>query len=211
MNVDPKRVTGSELEDTMRLASIRTFVGGFVFLLFAMAAPAHAQGYISPLLGYSFGGSSGCPQISNCEDKRTNFGVAFGKMGTILGIEEEFADAKNFFGKVGDQSSSVITLMTNIMVVPALGPVHPYLLFGLGLMKTHVEFTQSDVLSATNNSLAWDTGGGVTILFTQHVGIRGDIRHFHSAKSFTIPFIGAPATDQNLTFGRVSGALVLAF
>jgi opacity protein-like surface antigen len=89
--------------------------------------------------------------------------------------------------------------------------VHPYLLFGLGLMKTHVEFTQSDVLSATNNSLAWDTGGGVTILFTQHVGIRGDIRHFHSAKSFTIPFIGAPATDQNLTFGRVSGALVLAF
>lgn len=132
-------------------------------------------------------------------------------MGAVLGVEEEFADARNFFGSVGDQSSSVITLMTNVMVVPALGPVHPYLLGGLGLMKTHVEFTRTDVLSTSNNSLAWDVGGGVTILFSRHVGIRGDIRHFHSTESFTIPFVGTPATDENLTFGRASGALVFAF
>jgi opacity protein-like surface antigen len=195
----------------MGVRTVRNIVCGCCVALFAVSTPARAQGFVSPLIGYNFGGTSGCPQISNCEDKRTNFGVAFGKMGPILGIEEEFADARNFFGKVGDQSSSVITVMTNVMVVPALGPVHPYLLFGLGLMKTHVEFTSSDVLSTTNNSLAWDTGGGVTILFTPHVGIRGDIRHFHSAKSFTIPFIGAPATAENLTFGRVAGALVFAF
>jgi opacity protein-like surface antigen len=180
-------------------------------LLFAAATPSRAQGFISPLIGYDFGGNSGCPQISNCEDKRTNLGIAVGSMGTILGVEEEFADAKNFFGSVGDQSSSVITLMTNVMVVPALGRVHPYLLAGLGLMKTHVEFTRTDVLSTDNNSLAWDVGGGVTILFTRHVGVRGDIRHFHSAKSFTIPFVGTTPTDENLTFGRVSGALVFAF
>jgi len=195
----------------MRVTTVRNIVCGCFLALLALPMPARAQGYISPLLGYSFGGSSGCPEVTNCEDKRTNFGIAFGKMGTILGVEEEFADAKNFFGSVGDQSSSVITVMTNIMVVPALGPVHPYLLVGLGLMKTHVEFTRTDVLSVTNNSLAWDAGGGVTILFTQHFGIRGDIRHFHSTSSFTIPFIGAPATEQNLTFGRASGALVFAF
>jgi opacity protein-like surface antigen len=185
------------------------FIG--VLLLFAAATPSRAQGFISPLIGYDFGGNSGCPQISNCEDKRTNLGIAVGKMGAILGVEEEFADAKNFFGSVGEQSSSVITLMTNVMVVPALGRVHPYLLGGLGLMKTHVEFTRTDVLSTSNNSLAWDIGGGVTILFTPHVGVRGDIRHFHSAKSFTIPFIGTSPTNENLTFGRASGALVLAF
>ena len=182
-----------------------------VLLLLAAAAPSRAQGFISPLIGYDFGGNSGCPQISNCEDKRTNLGVAVGKMGTILGIEEEFADARNFFGKVGDQSSSVITIMTNVMVVPALGPIHPYLLAGLGFMKTRVEFTRSNVLSLSNNSLAWDAGGGVTFFLTQHVGVRGDIRHFHSAKSFTIPFVGTTPTDENLTFGRISGALVLAF
>ncbi len=182
------------------------------FLLLFAATPSHAQGFISPLIGYDFGGNSGCPQISGCEDKRTNLGVAVGSMGAVLGFEEEFADAKNFFGSVGTQSSSVITLMSNIMIVPALGPVHPYLVGGLGLMKTHVEFTRADVLSLSNNSLAWDLGGGVTVLFSQRVGIRGDIRHFHSTKSFTIPFVQTTTpVEEKVTFGRASAALVLAF
>jgi len=177
----------------------------------AAAAPSRAQGFISPLIGYDFGGNSGCPEISNCEDKRTNFGVAIDTMGAILGFEEEFADAKNFFGSVGTQSSSVITLMSNIMIVPAIGPVHPYVLGGLGLMKAHVDFTRTDLLSTTNNSLAWDLGGGVTVLFGGHLGVRGDIRHFHSTKDFTIPFLGTTAVTEKLTFGRASAALVLAF
>ena len=182
------------------------------FILLAAATPSRAQGFISPLIGYDFGGNSGCPQISNCEDKRTNLGVAIGTMGAVLGFEEEFADAKNFFGSVGTQSSSVITLMSNIMIVPAIGPVHPYLLGGLGLMKTHVEFTRADVLSLSNNSLAWDLGGGVTILFAQHVGVRGDIRHFHSTKSFTIPFVETTTPpEEKVSFGRASAALVLTF
>jgi hypothetical protein len=180
-------------------------------LVLAAAAPARAQGFISPLIGYDFGGNSGCPEINDCQDKRTNFGVAIGTMGKILGFEEELADAKNFFGSVGTQSSSVITVMSNVMIVPAIGPVHPYLLGGLGLMKTHVDFTRSDVLSTTNNGLAWDLGGGVTVLFGGHLGVRGDIRHFHSTKSFTIPFTGITPTDEKLTFGRASAALVLAF
>ena len=181
------------------------------FVVLAAAAPSRAQGFIRPLIGYDFGGNSGCPQISGCEDKRTNVGVAFGSMGRILGFEEEIADAKNFFGSVGTQSSSVITLMSNIMIVPAIGPVHPYVLGGLGLMKTHVDFNRTDVLSLSNNSLAWDLGGGVTVLFGQHLGVRGDIRHFHSTESFTIPFVGITPTNEKLTFGRASAALVLAF
>lgn len=179
-------------------------------LLLAAAAPARAQGFISPLIGYDFGGNSGCPGISNCEDKRSNVGIAFGTMGAVFGFEEEFANARHFFGSVGDLSSSVITLMTNVMVVPAAGPVHPYVLGGLGLMKSHVDFTTADVLSATNNSLAWDLGGGVTVLFG-HIGVRGDIRHFHSTKAITIPFVGTTVTDEKLNFGRASAALVLAF
>jgi opacity protein-like surface antigen len=181
------------------------------FFVIAAATPSRAQGFISPLIGYDFGGNSGCPEISNCEDKRRNLGVAIGTMGTILGFEEEFADAKNFFGSVGTQSSSVITLMSNIMIVPALGPVHPYVLGGLGLMKAHVDFTRTDLLSTTNNSLAWDLGGGVMVLFGGHLGVRGDIRHFHSTKEFTIPFVGTTAATEKLTFGRASAALVLAF
>ena len=182
-----------------------------LFLLLAGATPARAQGYVAPLIGYDFGGNAGCQQVSNCQDKRTNIGVAFGKMGTILGFEEEFADAKNFFGQVGTQESSVLTAMSNIMLVPAIGPVHPYGLFGMGLMKTHVGFNRTDVENFDNTGLAYNTAFGATVIFLHHVGIRGDIRHFHSTKSFTIPFIAATPASEKLSFSRVSGALVLAF
>jgi len=181
-----------------------------VFLLLGLASPSRAQGYVAPLIGYDFGGSAGCPQISNCTDKRTNIGVAFGSMGKIIGFEEELADAKNFFGEVGTQKSSVLTAMSNIMVVPAIGPVHPYLLFGLGLMKTHVDFNRTDVLNFDSTGLAWDTGAGITLLFG-HIGVRADLRHFHSTKSLAIPFVGTTPSEEKLSFGRISGALVLAF
>ena len=188
----------------------RTVILIGILLLFGFAAPSYSQGFVSPLIGYDFGGNAGCPQISGCQDKRTNVGVALGSMGRILGFEEEFADAKNFFGSVPTQSSSVITLMSNIMIVPALGPVHPYVLGGFGLMKTHVDFTRTDLVSTTNNGLAWDLGGGITVLFG-HIGVRGDIRHFHSTKAFSIPFVATSPTSEKLTFGRASAALVLAF
>ena len=101
----------------------RAIIFSCTLLVLTTATPSHAQGFISPLIGYDFGGNSGCPEITNCEDKRTNIGVALGSMGTILGFEEEFADAKNFFGSVPSQSSSVITIMSNIMIVPAIGAV----------------------------------------------------------------------------------------
>ena len=194
----------------MHTSHARTVIFFTILLLLSAAVPSRAQGFISPLIGYDFGGNSGCPQISGCEDKRTNIGVAFGSMGRILGGELEIADAKNFFGQVGDASSSVITVMANTMVVPALGPVHPYVLFGLGLMKARAEFTRTDVLSTSNNSLAWDTGAGLTVLVTPRFGVRGDIRHFRSTKAFTLPFVGA-TLNEKISFGRASAALVFAF
>jgi opacity protein-like surface antigen len=181
------------------------------FALFGTLTSARAQGYISPLMGFDFGGDSGCQQVANCEDKRLNIGIAFGALGPILGFEEEISDARNFFGSVPSQSSSVVTVMSNIMLVPAFGPVHPYLTGGIGLIKTHVEFTTSSLLSTTNNSLGWDTGGGVIVFFSRHVGIRGDIRHFHTFQRITIPLLGTTPGEERLTFGRASGALVLGF
>jgi opacity protein-like surface antigen len=181
------------------------------FALLGTLTSARAQGYISPLMGFDFGGDSGCQQVANCEDKRLNVGIAFGALGPILGFEEEISDARNFFGSVPSQSSSVVTVMSNVMLVPAFGPVHPYVTGGIGLIKTHVEFTTSSLLSTTNNSLGWDTGGGVMVFFSRHVGIRGDIRHFHTFQRITVPLIGTTFGDERLTFGRVSGALVLGF
>jgi Outer membrane protein beta-barrel domain len=187
---------------TLRIAIVALFV-------VAVAPDARADSFISPLIGFNFGGDSGCPTITGCEDKRMNYGVALGSMGAVLGFETEFAYANDFFGTGPDLSSSVFTVMGNVMLVPALGPVRPYALAGLGIIKSHVEFSETSLLTTDNTDFGWDIGGGIFILFGEHVGVRGDIRHFHSFEDLSIA--GIELGDTNLDFGRASAALVLKF
>jgi opacity protein-like surface antigen len=172
------------------------------------AGVARAQGYIAPLIGFNFSGDANCPQITGCEDKRLNFGVGLGKMGNVFGFEEEFAYAKDFFGTAPTLNSSVLTVMSNAMFVPNIGPIRPYALAGLGLIKTHVEFTPASVLTTDNNNFGWDIGGGV-IVGGAHIGVRGDIRFFHSFQDQTIA--GFVLSNPQLNFGRASAALMLMF
>ena len=189
----------------------RWFVGvcGAVLAL-AWAAPARAQqGFISPLIGYNFGGDAACPTIDNCQDKRLNVGASVGVMGNLLGFEEEFAYAKDFFGTAPNLSSSVLTVMSNAMIVPKLGPVRPYLLAGLGLIKTHVEFTPASVLTADNNNLGWNVGGGLMVAVVPHVAVRGDIRYFHSFQDADV--LGLTIKNAKLDFGRAAAGLVFTW
>ena len=171
--------------------------------------PAPAQVYFAPLIGYDFGGDATCPAITGCTDKKLNAGLGLGRMGALFGFEEEFSYARNFFGEAPALSSSVLTIMTNLMFVPRVGPVRPYALAGLGLMKTHVEFTPASILTSNNTHMAWDIGGGVVVLFSDHVGLRGDIRHFHSFQDLNILFF--ELNSPKLDFGRASASLMLTF
>jgi opacity protein-like surface antigen len=174
------------------------------------AGTARAQGYISPLIGFNFGGDANCPQITGCEEKRLNYGVGLGKMGNVFGFEEEFAYAKDFFGSAPTLGleSSVLTVMSNAMFVPNIGPIRPYALVGLGLIKTHVALNPTSLLTTDNNNFGWDIGGGV-IIGGAHIGVRGDIRYFHSFQDQTIA--GFVLSNPQLNFGRASAALMLMF
>jgi opacity protein-like surface antigen len=174
----------------------------------ATPSPARAEGFLSGLIGYNFSGDSGCPTIRNCEDKRLNFGVSVGSVG-VIGFEEELAYAKDFFGKTSTGSSSVLTLMSNLLIAPGFGPVHPYVLGGVGLMRAYTDFTPSALIDITENQFAWDVGGGVMV-FAGHVGVRGDIRHFHSFQDTDL-LGGFFSSGTKLDFGRASGAIVLKF
>jgi len=180
-----------------------------VLLGIGFAENARAQGFISPIIGYDFGGDAGCPNLTGCKDKKLNAGVAFGSIGPFLGFEEELAYAKDFFGKAPGLSSSVLTAMTNVMVIPSIGPVRPYALVGLGLIKTRAELTPSSVLTTNNNNLGWDVGGGVMLFFGSHLGIRGDVRYFHSLQKLTV--LGFTVTGEKLDFARAGAGLVLKF
>jgi opacity protein-like surface antigen len=172
------------------------------------AATSRAQAYISPFIGFNFGGDANCPNITGCEEKRLNFGVGLGKMGSVFGFEEEFAYAKDFFGTAPTLNSSVLTVMSNVMLVPNVGPIRPFALAGVGLIKTKVELTPISLLTTNNNNFGWDIGGGV-IIGGEHFGVRGDIRYFHSFQDQTIA--GFVLSSPKLNFGRASAALMLMF
>jgi opacity protein-like surface antigen len=180
-----------------------------VVILAATAPRAGAQGFVSPFIGYNFGGDAGCPEITGCEDKHVNWGVSFGALGSIVGFEAEFAHTNDFFGSSAAQSTSVLTFMGNFMVAPKIGPVQPYGLAGVGLMRTSVESAGTDT---DENQFAWDIGGGLIGYFSRHVGLRGDIRYFHSFELLDLSKLPAlPIQQTKLDFGRFSGALVFKF
>ena len=50
---------------------------------------AQAQGFISPSLGYNFGGDAGCRSATDCRDKNWNWGGSMGALGSVVGFETE--------------------------------------------------------------------------------------------------------------------------
>jgi opacity protein-like surface antigen len=173
-------------------------------------AQARAEGYISPLIAFNFGGDAACPAVQGCQDKRLNFGVALGATGNIFGFEEEFAYARDFFGTAPNLKSSVLTVMSNVMLAPKIGPIRPYVAAGLGLIKTHVDFTTTSLLTTDNNSFGWDIGGGVHVTVAPHVGVRGDIRYFHTFQDLS-PLGFSLGSSQKLDYGRAAAAVDFTF
>jgi opacity protein-like surface antigen len=188
---------------------LTVFCTSLVVFTLSLPAPSAAQGFISPLLGYDFGGDSSCPEIAGCEDKNLNIGAGLGTLNTIAGFELEVSYAKNFFGEAPGFNSSVLTLMGNLIIGPQLGPVRPYATGGLGLIKSHVSTDPDALLDSTNNDFGWNIGGGVMVFLSENIGVRGDIRHFHSFQDLEI--LNFPLSDTKLDFGRASAALVFRF
>lgn len=173
---------------------------------------AHADGFVTPFVGFNFGGDSNCASIRNCEDKRTNFGVSLGTMGAVFGFEAEIALAKDFFGNVPGVDNSVFSAMANLLIGVGAGPVQPYVLVGLGLIRPHTSLNLAPVIEDFDkNSVGYDMGGGVNIYASRHVGVRGDVRHLRTLQD--VPILGDVSllANEKLDFWRASIGLALRF
>jgi hypothetical protein len=181
---------------TMRIRMRSLRPAALALALLALAAgPAQADGFISPLVGFNFGGDSDhCASLRNCEEKRTNWGVSFGSTSGIFGFEEDLGYARDFFGKTPGVNNSVLTLMSNLMVVLPAGPIRPYGIVGLGLIRPHVEFDPGS-LALAQNTLGYDIGAGVNVFLLHSVGVRGDVRHLHTLKDVSLGVFGSDALD----------------
>jgi opacity protein-like surface antigen len=183
----------------------------FLVMLFALVQPPHAQaqGFISPSLGYNFGGDSGCLEAFDCEDKNWNFALSGGALGGIVGFEAEWLYASNFFGDTGDQTTTVTTFMGNFMLAPRISIVQPYGLVGIGLMRTDFEggFGEDE----SENQIGWDLGGGLMVFVHPNVAIKGDIRYYHSFEALDLLGIDFGNDENRLDFGRAAFGVVFKF
>jgi len=195
-------------EHLSRLCAPAVFALLVVGAIVSAPATAAAEGFISPFIGFNYGGDSGCPSATNCENKHSNFGVSGGKLGAIGGGEFEFGYAKNFFGEAPGVDTSVLTLMGNVMVGPKIGFFRPFVLGGVGLIKSHVELNTGSLLDSSNN-FGWDLGGGLMFMFGEHVGVRGDIRRFKSFQDQSL--LNFSLADEKLSFSRAVAGAVFAF
>jgi opacity protein-like surface antigen len=174
------------------------FVTTAVLALFLLvpAAPARADVVLTPYVGSLFGG--------DLSGNRAAYGATASFMGGgIFGGELGFNYAPTFRGAtVGSEDIAQMSLMGNLIIgIPVgssdqAGHVRPYITGGAGLFRLTSEESQFfDRVSS--NDFAVNVGGGVMAFFTEHVGIRGDIRYFRTLRDSN-PGSGADDLDFNL-------------
>jgi hypothetical protein len=141
-----------------------------------MTVAAAALGFFTPFAGYNYGGDSvNCVSLRNCDERRTNLGISFGKTGQYSGTEQDISYARHFFGETADGKSSMLTAMTNFLVIVPVGPVRPYGVLGFGLIRPRGK-----------NALGYDIGFGANVFFTKRFGVRADLRRMRSLRDVTL-------------------------
>ena len=179
-------------------------------VIVAVPRAATAQGFISPSYGYNFGGDAGCRTATDCKDKNWNWGVSFGVLGSFLGFEAEITHTDEFTGESTVQASKVTTFMGNLMLAPKISIVQPFGFVGAGLIRTEAE-DLVDTTSDSENTVGWTIGGGLIVYVHKHVGLKGDIRYYHSFEATDLIGFEIGSDRNKVDFGRAAFGVVFKF
>jgi hypothetical protein len=170
--------------------------------------PARADGFIVPWVGSAFG--------SNLNNGQTTLGVSAGGMGGgIVGGEADFGWSPTYFGTKSDfGNNTVMNLMGNVILgVPVGGQrgagVRPYVVAGLGLIRTQIDGGTIARVSSSTNMFGWDAGGGVMGYFSNHVGLRGDLRYLRATSDLRTGVSSLDLGGNRLHFWRASIGVVI--
>jgi opacity protein-like surface antigen len=103
----------------------------------------------------------------------------------IFGAEFDFSWAPKFVSATAlSNAVTEANLTGNLIVGIPIGgtrgaSVRPYIVGGGGLLRATAK--QSDFTAAISaKDFAWDLGGGVLGTFNSHIGLRADLRYFHT-------------------------------
>ena len=159
---------------------------------------AAAQSFVSPFIDTTLSSPSATGGSS-----KPGFGIAFGKLGTVVGHETEVAYHPQIVDNTANAlaKSHVFTFSENLLVGPTFGKVKAYGAIGAGDLYLNATSVASVAVpspeSISNNYFTINFGGGVAYFLNKTVGVRGDLRYFRA--------YGLNITDleaSGLTFNR---------
>jgi opacity protein-like surface antigen len=157
------------------------------------AAPlrAQAQTFITPFAGATFKGDAPA--------KKLTYGAALTFMGKAAGFELEGGYTPDFYNQSSGTaliaSSHVATAMASLVLGVGDGPVRPYGVLGIGLIRSRIGAT--DFFSnVSTNDVGLNAGVGLQGGVSDHVFIRGDVRYFRSLQDPT------PDTHLDVVLGK---------
>ena len=169
---------------------------------------ARADGFVAPWVGSAFG--------SNIKNGQTTFGVSAGAMGAgIIGGEADFGWSPSFFGTQSDfGNNTVMSLMGNLILGVPVGGQHgagirPYVVGGVGLIRSQIDGGTLARVSSSTNMFGWDAGGGVMGYFSNHIGLRGDVRYLRATSDLTTNVRSIDINGDKLHFWRASVGVVI--
>ena len=165
---------------------------------------ARAEGYVTPWFAVN--------AVNQTDDGHGGFGVTSGYMGGgIFGFEADVGYAADFFGPAQFGDGYTITAMGNAILGIPIGGEHgggirPFVSGGLGLLRTHLEEGTLQNLSRSTNEFAYNVGAGMMGFFSQHVGMRGEVRYVRALRD-TDRGSGLEFDQGRLRFWRASAGV----
>ncbi len=165
------------------MTRFRTSLGLIAVSFLLGVSPAHAQGYVAPAIGITFGNPSSNGRAAFVAD------VGGVPHNAPIGAEVDVSYVPDFFGTDGPYGqNNVGTAMVNVVFAagsPRYGgfrrgrsTVRPYASFGAGVMHETVTTTSTPVHSLSNNDFGLNGGVGVMAFSSRSIGLRVDLRYF---------------------------------
>jgi opacity protein-like surface antigen len=98
-------------------------------------------------------------------------------------------------------------MMGSLVLGFPAGPVRPYALAGIGVIKRTLDYAQGQAPDdVTDSRAAYTIGGGLNIFFSQHVGINGDFRYY---RNFAAGNVVLDLANEKFNYAR--GAVGVTF
>lgn len=178
---------------------------GLVMGLALIPAAARAQVFLTPFAGTTFGADS--------PGERLTTGASLLFMGKVAGLELELGYTPDFFKESSQiefvADSNVTSLAANLVLGVGEGPVRPYGTAGVGLLRARITSAEDLFDDVSSNDFGVNAGGGIIVMFSEHVGLRGDVRYFRSLQNIDVGDLSVSL--GNFDFWRAYGGISFKF